>query len=143
MQLGATEIENVERVFERLSQSSFRSRFRLSRDDREYAIAKGENSLREHARELLTKRIGAAEPLNDGKQTPTKGHPVFTAQHATGCCCRGCLQKWHGIEKHIPLTEDQISYLTELVLEWIRRDLKKPPPKRRIRKGDTLDLFSS
>ena len=25
-------------------------------------------------------------------------HPVFIAQHATGCCCRGCFFKWH----HIP-----------------------------------------
>ncbi len=129
-------------IFEKLSRSSFRAGFRLSKTDRQYAIAKGQTVLKEHAKDLLTKRIGQAEPKNDGKQTPTKGHPVFTAQHATGCCCRSCLQKWHGFEKHVPLTQEQIGYLSELVVEWIRRDLAKPEPKRRIRKGETLDLFN-
>ena len=26
-----------------------------------------------------------------------KGHPVFIAQHATACCCRSCLEKWHNV----------------------------------------------
>jgi hypothetical protein len=47
----------------------------------------------------VSKRLGSANPLNDGKQTPFKGHPVFIAQHATATCCRGCLAKWHGIRK--------------------------------------------
>ena len=43
----------------------------------------------------IIKRIAPKEPLNDGKQTPMKGHPVFIAQHATATCCRECTRKWH------------------------------------------------
>ena len=36
-----------------------------------------------------------ANPLNDGKQIPMRGHhPVFKAQLACACCCRDCLAKW-------------------------------------------------
>jgi len=35
--------------------------------------------------------------VNDGKQTPMRGHPVFIAQHATATCCRECIRKWHKI----------------------------------------------
>jgi hypothetical protein len=35
-----------------------------------------------------------------------RGHPVFIAQHACACCCRGCLEKWYRIPRGIPLTED-------------------------------------
>ena len=48
-----------------------------------------------------------------------RGHPVFIAQHATATCCRGCLWKWHRIEKGRPLTEDEIDFVVELVMGWI------------------------
>ena len=35
------------------------------------------------------------------------GHPVFKAMHATGCCCRGCLNKWYKVPLHRELNEDQ------------------------------------
>ena len=80
-----------------------------------------------HARELLRKRVGAAEPRNDGRQTPWRGHPVFTAQHATATCCRGCIAKWHGIPKGVALTDGQIGRLADLVMAWIDRDLAAHP----------------
>src|SRR3546814_16649873 len=46
---------------------------------------------------IVEKRLAPAEPVNDGKQTPMRGHPVLIAQHATATCCRSCLAKWHGI----------------------------------------------
>jgi Domain of unknown function (DUF4186) len=61
--------------------------------------ALGMEVIREHAGELLGKRLAPAEPRNDGKQTPYRGHPVFVAQHATATCCRTCLERWHGIPK--------------------------------------------
>ena len=115
----------MDELFEALSHSAFRSKFRLSYADRTYAETRNDELLKKHAKEILHDRIGSANPKNDGKQTPYKGHPIFTAQHATGCCCRGCLYKWHGID----------------ILEWIHRDLQKPTPKKRVRKGETLDLF--
>ena len=51
------------------------------------------------AGELIERRLAPAAPVNDGKQTPYRGHPVFVAQHATATCCRGCLAKWHGIAR--------------------------------------------
>jgi hypothetical protein len=48
-----------------------------------------------------------------------KGHPVFIAQHATATCCRGCLWKWHQIEKGRPLTDDEIWFVGALVMEWV------------------------
>lgn len=130
-----------EALFEALSRSSFRSGFRLSHDDRLYAETRTEELLRQHAHDILKKRIGAAHPFKDGSQTPYKGHPVFTAQHATGCCCRSCLYKWHGIEKGRELSEAELNELSEDILEWIRRDLKKPPKKKRLKKGETGNLF--
>ena len=128
-------------LFEALSHSAFRSKFRLNADDRLYAEMKGERVISDHAHNILRERIGAAEPKNDGKQTPYKGHPVFTAQHATGCCCRNCLYKWHDIPKGRALSEDEINQLSGVVCEWIRRDLLKKPKKKIIRRGETLSLF--
>lgn len=82
-------------LFERLSKSAFRSRFHLSQKDREYIAEKGLATIRKHAEDFVTKRLAPAIIPNDGKQTPMRGHPVFIAQHATGCCCRGCFSKWH------------------------------------------------
>lgn len=44
--------------------------------------------------EIIFKREAPAFIPNDGKQTPTKGHPVFVAQHTTATCCRECIRKW-------------------------------------------------
>ena len=107
----------------RLGTSKFRARFTLSDKDRAYALDRGETTIREHARDLLAKRVGPACPERDGKQTPFRGHPVFTAQHATATCCRGCIEKWQRIPKGRPLTDEELDRLTELVIRWIRRDI--------------------
>ena len=52
-----------------------------------------------HAQDLIARRLVPAEPRNDGKQTPYRGHPVFVAQHATATCCRSCLERWHQIPR--------------------------------------------
>lgn len=117
--------EWIHATLERLGTSKFRAGFTLSKRDRAYAIEKGEATVAEHARDLLTKRVGAAHPRNDGKQTPFRGHPVFTAQHATATCCRGCIEKWHRIPQGRPLTEDELDRLAALVMAWIRRDIAR------------------
>lgn len=66
-------------TLERLSHSQFRAKFALTDKDRAYARTKGKATIDCHAREMLRDRIGAAEPKNDGRQTPWRGHPVFTA----------------------------------------------------------------
>jgi hypothetical protein len=72
-------------------------------------------------RPLLVKRLGAASPQNDGKQTPFKGHPVFVAQHATATCCRGCLAKWHGIRKGEALRPAELEHIAAVIERWMSR----------------------
>ena len=54
-----------------------------------------------------------------------KGHPVFIAEHATATCCRGCLNKWHKIRKGKDLSEKEIKYVVDIIMEWINRQMKE------------------
>lgn len=116
--------QRVERVLESLSKSNFRSKFYLKEKDKEYVREKGINVIEEHARDFIAKRLAPAFPRNDGKQTPMRGHPVFTAQHATACCCRGCLYKWHKIPKNKELSKEQKDYIVEVIMTWIKRQME-------------------
>jgi hypothetical protein len=115
--------EDLAQTLARLGRSAFRARFRLNVKDRAYARARGRATIAQHAHELLAERIGAAQPRNDGRQTPYRRHPVFTAQHATATCCRGCVAKWHGIPAGQPLTAAELDRLAALAMAWIDRDL--------------------
>ena len=53
-----------------------------------------------------------------------KGHPVFIAAHATGTCCRGCLMKWHGIEKDRELSGVERDHIVNVLMEWIRGEME-------------------
>ncbi|MBQ6597726.1 MAG: DUF4186 family protein, partial [Lentisphaeria bacterium] len=53
-------------------------------------------------------------------------------------CCRGCLNKWHGIRPGHAFSEDELTYVTEMILGWLRDqagDLSDFP--------STPDLFES
>ena len=119
----------VEHTLVRLGESQFRAKFVLSEADRSYARDKGRHVIDRHAHEMLRARVGEAQPSNDGRQTPWRGHPVFTAQHATATCCRGCIEKWHGIAKGRPLTDAEVNRLAALVMAWIDRDLTNHPAR--------------
>ena len=112
-------MRDMDELFAGLGRSRFRSRFRLSGKEEEYLKQKGLAKILEHARDFVTTRLADAEPANDGRQTPMKNHPVFIAQHATGTCCRRCLEKWHHITKSKPLTEKQIDYIIEVLKRWM------------------------
>ncbi len=108
-------------LFNRLSKSAFRSRFHLTQKDRDYIRAKGIDTIRQHAKDFVAKRLAPAVILNDGKQTPMRGHPVFLAQHATGCCCRGCFAKWHHIPAGRELTAEEQDYAVSVLMTWIEK----------------------
>lgn len=110
-------------IFDRLSKSDFRKKFKLNPKDRLYLEQKGFDTIRSHAVDFIAKRIAPADIPNDGKQTPMRGHPVFTAQHATATCCRGCINKWHKFPKNVQLTKEQQKYLVDLIMEWIKRQV--------------------
>ncbi len=112
-------------LFERLASSKFRSSFSLNANDRAYIADKGMDTIRRHAHDFIEKRPAPAEPQNDGKHTPMRGHPVFVAQHATAACCRGCLEKWHNIPKGRELTTQEQDYVVDIILQWIDRGRNK------------------
>lgn len=112
-------------LFARLSRSTFRSRFRLGPKERQYCWVKGAEVIDQHAADFVAKRLAPAIPLNDGKQTPMRGHPVFIAQHATATCCRGCLAKWHAIPQGDALTEDQQRYIVAVIHHWLVIQMNK------------------
>lgn len=118
------EKRNLEDLFERLSQSKFRSGFHLKEKDKKYVLDKGGDKIRKHAKDFVSQRLAPAVIPNDGKQTPMKGHPIFIAQHATACCCRGCLEKWHHFPRGKELTEEQQDYVVDVLMEWVGRQME-------------------
>lgn len=111
-----------ENAFRRLAKSKFRSRFHLSADDRQYIAEKGMETIRRHCEDFVAKRLAPAEPENDGAQTPMRGHPVFRAQHACACCCRGCLEKWYRVKKGRELSPEAQKKIVDLLMAWIERE---------------------
>ena len=124
MEMTILQNQRIERVLESLSKSNFRTKFYLKEKDKEYVKEKGINVIEKHAMDFVEKRLAPRFPKNDGKQTPMRGHPVFVAQHATACCCRGCLYKWHKIPKNIQLSKEQQDYIVEVIITWIKRQMK-------------------
>ncbi len=115
----------IGQALERLQKSNFRASFHLTQKDRDYIESKGLLVIRQHAQDFVQKRLAPAEIPNDGKQTPMRGHPVFVAQHACACCCRGCLEKWYHIPRGIPLTDAQQVGIVNLLMAWIIREMKR------------------
>lgn len=111
-------------IFYRLKQSNFRSSFHLKEKDLLYIEKIGLDKVKEHAYDFINKRLKPAVILNDGKQTPMRGHPVFIAEHATATCCRGCLYKWHKIPKNRELTSKEIDYIVNIIMVWIKEEIK-------------------
>ena len=107
---------------DRLSRSKFRSSFHLKPKDIAYIDRVGIDKIRSHAYDFIRVRLAPAEPTNDGKQTPMRGHPVFIAQHACACCCRGCLEKWHKIPKGRALSSSEVDYVVDILMEWIKQE---------------------
>ena len=112
-------------AFERLNRSPFRARFHLGRKERAYIEEKGMDVIRSHCADFVAQRLAPACIPNDGRQTPMRGHPVFIAQHACACCCRGCLNKWYRVPQGRPLNAVQQERIVNLLMEWIRRDYEK------------------
>lgn len=108
-------------VLDRLSRSAFRTRFRLGEKEKTYLEAKAKDVIRSHATDFVAQRLAPAQPRNEGRQTPMRGHPVFIAQHATATCCRSCLAKWHGIPAGRALSEQEQVYVVDVLMEWVRR----------------------
>lgn len=118
-------MQTIDEALQKLGRSSFRARFHLSKKDKRYIDEKGLETVRRHAEDFVKTRLAPAVILNDGKQTPMKGHPVFVAQHACACCCRGCLNKWYEVPKNKELTAVQQQKIVNLLMAWIEKEYRK------------------
>lgn len=88
-------MRELDELFAALGRSRFRSSFGLNAHDQAYLHAKG---------------------------LPVIGdHPVFVAQHATACCCRSCLQKWHQIPAGRALSADEQTYVVNVLMHWLEK----------------------
>ena len=114
-------MQTKEEAYNKLLKSKFRSRFYLSSLDKEYIAEKGMDTIRSHARDFVKKKIAPADVINDGKQTPMRGHPVFKAMHATAFCCRGCMKKWYNVPIGVALSEEQQERIVNFLMYWIER----------------------
>ena len=116
-------LTDINEIFNRLEKSKFRNSFHLKEKDVLYIKEKGLDKIESHAYDFIKKRLAPKIILNDGKQTPMRGHPVFIAQHGTATCCRGCLEKWHHIKKGHELSNEEIDYIVEVIMTWIKKEL--------------------
>jgi hypothetical protein len=113
-------MRDLDAVFDALAKSAFRRRFALGVREGKYLREKGVDTVVLQAHELIGKRLAPQAPLNDGKQTPFRGHPVFIAQHATATCCRTCLAKWHGIAAGKALDDAERKHVVAAIERWLR-----------------------
>ena len=129
-------MQTIDQALEKLQRSKFRSSFHLTAAEKAYVETKGEETVRRHAEDFVKSKLAPAFPENDGRQTPTRGHPVFKAMHATACCCRGCLNKWYRVEKGVPLSEEAQKKIVALLMAWIARQVGGPEAPRNARTKD-------
>ena len=118
------QMSTVEQTLARLQKSAFRAKFHLMEKDKKYIRDKGMDTIRRHAADFVRTRLAPAYIPNDGRQTPMRGHPVFVAQHACACCCRGCLAKWYHIPSGRFLTLSEQERIVKLLTAWIERQLE-------------------
>jgi exodeoxyribonuclease V alpha subunit len=117
-------MQTIDEALDKLQTSKFRAGFSLKEKDKAYVREKGMDTIRRHAQDFVRERLAPAVIPDDGKQTPMHGHPVFIAQHACACCCRGCLNKWYRIPKSTELNERQQEKIVNLLMAWIERQMQ-------------------
>jgi hypothetical protein len=133
------DINDVEFVFSSLKMELIRHYFwHIPIDIRaeNYARRKGLIGLRQAVKNRLANSLKPGF-YRDGRQTPYEGNIIFFAQHALACCCRKCLEYWHDIPKDQKLTEEELNYLTELIMLYVNERMpllteygEKIPPIR-------------
>lgn len=118
-------MQTIDQALNRLQTSPFRAGFHLKETDKAYIREKGMETIRRHAQDFVRERLAPAVIPNDGKQTPMHGHPVFLAQHACACCCRGCLSKWYHVPKDRELDDLQQEKIVNLLMAWIECQMQE------------------
>ncbi len=112
-------MQTINEALEKLKKSPFRSKFRLTEQNKAYIDTKGIDTVQRHAYDFVKTRLAPSYIPNDGKQTPYRGHPVFKAQHACDCCCGKCLCKWYNVPENTALNESNQEKIVTLLMQWI------------------------
>ena len=63
-----------------------------------------------------------------------RGHPVFVAQHACACCCRGCLEKWYQVPRGRALTPKEQKGIVNLLMAWILMEYRRDSSTENLEK---------
>jgi hypothetical protein len=96
-----------------------------------YACRKGRSKLLADIPGFIRKHVGGPKDAFDGRRvpwpdkTPQKMNPYYYAQHATGTCCRSCIETWYGIPPETPLPERAIVFFTALIADYITQNFPK------------------
>jgi len=127
--VGGRNLEDIDYTFAALQREFIRHYFwhvPFGEKALSYALRAGRIKLEERVPRRLRSRIGHASSPYDGRQTPIKpdrADALDMAMHAVAACCRTCAEYWHGIPKGRTLSEEEISYLGELVHRFLRARL--------------------
>lgn len=92
-----------------------------------HALRKGKLLLRDAAVHRIHSSVGEPSHPREGRQTPFASNVLFYAQHAVAACCRKCIEYWHGIDSHRPLTDEEIAYLVDLIMLYVEERLPELP----------------
>lgn len=136
------DLTDTDKTFEGLKKEYIRNVFwniKIDKFLQNDMFHKGLISLQSEVKERLVKVVKACgkDIFRDGTQTPLNKHNIiFFAQHATGSCCRKCIQIWHNIPYDKELDENDINYLENLIMLYIKTKLPSLNNKQQ------LDIFS-
>jgi hypothetical protein len=119
--------DTIDERLDAIGEEPFRARFHLRGRERALVELRGLQAIRRHAEDVIARRLAPAMPRKDGRQTPFRGHPVFVAQHATGTCCRSCLERNHQIERGHELAASEREYVVDVIMRWIEREIPDAP----------------
>lgn len=144
--LARRDLGDVEYTFQALQQEMWRNHYWHVTID-EPAVAKacraGRIALEDRALSRLRSSVGRPANGYDGRQTPRVGNVVYYGQHATGTCCRKCIERWHGVPNDRPLTDDELAYFQQLIMLYLEArlpdlpELASPTPRHsRRRRGE-------
>lgn len=125
--MAPSSADTIDERLDAIGEQPFRARFHLRGRERALVQLRGLQAIRRHAEDVITRRLAPAMPHKDGRQTPYRGHPVFVAQHATGTCCRSCLERNHQIARGHELTEPEHRYVIDVIMRWIEREIPDAP----------------
>jgi len=98
-----------------------KNRPRLEERDIRLIETAGVKEIKNQAERMVNKKL-LDQPENDGRQTPTAGHPVYKAMHACNASNRKELSRSHRIPAGKKLNDTQVEMVVNLLTRWIVRE---------------------